>query len=207
MQKQHVRALSRDLQKARALLGENLEVVEGDTLRLDTVHAAVQGVHTVICATGARPAEERRNPEQVDFEGVSNLVVAAASAGVRRFLLVSSIGVTQPEHPVSQFGHVLAAKRRGEDAVRRSGMAYTIVRPGGITDGPGGQGLTIGQGDLISGTISRADLAEVLIRALQTDATRYATFEVVESEGAPPQDWDALFSGLRNDQQANASAG
>ncbi len=203
LRSQHVRALVRDADKGRALLGENLEVVEGDVRRIDTVHDVMMNVHTVICAAGARTAEGTNTPEQVDYEGVRNLVLAAQHAAVKRFLLVSSLAVTRPEHPLNRFGHVLDWKRRGEDALRDSGIAYTIVRPGGLTDEPGGQkGILLGQGDTISGRISRADLAEVCLRALDSDRTQNTTFEVVETDGLPPSDWDALFDALKPDAQA-----
>lgn len=201
----HVRALVRDLQKGRALLGENLELVQGDTRQIDTLHDAVNGVHTVLCATGSRTPEGVNSPEQVDYVGVRNLVMVAKQANVQRFLLVTSIAVTRPEYSLNQSGHVLEWKHKGEDVLRESGLDYTIVRPGGLTDEPGGEkALRVEQGDQLSGSISRDDLAEVCLRALDHSAAHHATFEVVEADGAPPSDWAALFEGLRPDAAAHA---
>lgn len=206
--KQHVRVLARDLQKARALLGENLEVAVGDTRQIDTVHEALLGIHTVICTTGARAVDTGSDPRQIDFEGVQNLVTAAANAGAQRFVLVSSIGVTRPDHPLNRFGNVLQWKARGEEAVRTAGIPYTIVRPGGLSDEPGGQkGIRLGQGDTLSGRVSRADVAEVVLRALAFDQTRQTTFEVIEADGPPPGDWESLFAALRPDFEMSANAG
>jgi uncharacterized protein YbjT (DUF2867 family) len=86
-------------------------------------------------------AEYRRknannSPEQVDAEGVSNLV-AAAPKTLKRFVFVSSCGVLRkdqfPYSLLNAFG-VLDAKQK--EAIIRSGLPYTIIRPGRLTDGP-----------------------------------------------------------------------
>ena len=206
---EHVRALVRDLTKARALLGENLELVEGDARRIDSANEAVQGVQVVICALGARPGNDQNTPEQVDYEGVQNLVMAARNAGVARFVLVSSLAVTRPDHPLNQYGRVLDWKRKGEDALRSSGLVYTIIRPGGLTDDPGGAAaVQFDQGDRASGRISRADVAEIVMQALARDSAHNVTFEVIGGEGSAPvsaEQWDALFAGLRSDLQTGAA--
>ena len=206
---EHVRALVRDFNKARALLGENLELVEGDARRIDSTNEAVQGVQVVICALGARPGSEHNTPEQVDYEAVQNLVMAAKTAGVQRFVLVSSLAVTRPDHPLNQYGRVLDWKLKGEEALRSSGLVYTIVRPGGLTDEPGGTaGLKLDQGDRISGRICRADVAEVVLQALARDSARNVTLEVVSGEGQPPEspeEWDSLFATLRSDLQTGTA--
>lgn len=204
----HVRALVRDVQKSRALLGENLEHVQGDTRQPDALHEAVNGVSTVICVTGTRSPEGANSPEAVDYEGVRNLVNAAKASGVAHFMLISSIGATQPDHPLNkQFGRVLEWKQKGEQALRRSGVAYTIIRPGGLTDEPGGQqAIQIGQGDKLSGRIARADVAEVCLQALSHPNTVNTTFEVIGVEGEPPSDWDAFFADLKRDEKESENA-
>lgn len=204
---EHVRALVRDLTKARALLGENLELVQGDVRRIDSANEAVQGVKTVICTLGARPGHENNTPEQVDYEGVQNLVLAALNAGVERFILVSSLAVTHPEHPLNQYGRILDWKLKGEDVLRSSGLVYTIIRPGGLTDEPGGAALTFDQGDRLSGRVSRADVAETIMQALTHDHASNVTFEVISDDSAPGHhdQWDRLFSSLKADVPTSAA--
>ena len=203
-----VRALVRNLDKAQALFPEeDFELVQGDTREPVTLPQAVAGARAVICATGTRVPAGENSPEHVDFEGVSNLVRAARNAAVARFILVSSTAVTQPGHPMNNFGRVLDWKLEGERAVRESGLAYTIIRPGGLLDDPGGQGaIVIGQGDTISGTISRSDLASCVVHALDNIATYHTTFEIVAVPGdAHPLDradyWHDLFAGLKTDRE------
>jgi uncharacterized protein YbjT (DUF2867 family) len=198
---QPVRALARSLKNARVVLGPEIQITAADVREPATLAPAVEGVRYVLSALGTHAPLGGNSPEHVDYEGVKNLVDAAKSAGVEHFVLVSSIAVTQPDHPLNAFGKVLSWKLKGEEALRASGLAYTIVRPGGLTDEPAGQkGLQIDQGDRISGRISRAVVAQVCLQAMQQPAARNTTFEIVEAEGQMPTDWVAFFSGLQPDR-------
>lgn len=204
---QSVRILVRDAAKAHKLFADveaqtGLEIVTGDVRQPETLAPALRGVSHVMCATGSRAPIGGNSPQHVDYEGVRNLVAAAQATGVERFLLVSSISVTKPNHPLNAFGKVLTWKLRGEEVLRASGVPYTIVRPGGLMDAPGGQsGLKFDQGDRITGTISRQDVAEVCVRALGRPEARNATFELVNTDGPAPDaaGWDALFGSLQPD--------
>jgi uncharacterized protein YbjT (DUF2867 family) len=91
-------------------------------------------------------------------------------------------------------------KAKGEAHLRTSGLAYTIVRPGGLTDDPAGQtGLELQQGEEGSGRIARADVAAVMITALDNPAAVGKTFEAVSNKSAPVNAWRNSFSALRPD--------
>ena len=193
--------LVRNAVRIRTLFGDVPCVFVGDTRQTDTLTPAFQDVRAVICATGTTTPVGSNSPEHVDYQGVRNLVEAARAARVEHFLLVSSCAVTKPDHPLNKFGQVLTWKLKGEDALRASGLTYTIVRPGGLTNEPGGQSaLVLDQGDRISGMISRADVAEVCIQAWLQPKARNTTFEVVQTQDAPVDDWAALFAMLRSDR-------
>ena len=98
------------------------------------------------------------------------------------------------------FDNVLLWKAKGEAAVRASGVPYTIVRPGGLTDKPGGQsGVRLEQGDRGTGLIPRADVARVCVAALQSPEARNRTFEVYSAQTPPDVDWNAVFGKLAAD--------
>lgn len=202
LKNRHVRAFVRDAAKGRALLGENLEVVEGDTRRIDTVHGAMQGIHTVICTTAAHETEGQNSPEQVDYEGVRNLANVAAHVGVERFVLVSALAA-RANAPSGEPARWLEWMRKGEEALRDSGVDYLIVRPGKLTDAPAGENaLRFVQGETVSGQISRVDLAEVLLQVLARDNLRNMTFEVIAADGRAPQtseEWNRLLERLQPD--------
>jgi uncharacterized protein YbjT (DUF2867 family) len=196
-----VRALVRDADSARARLGDGVEYAIGDVRQRATLDAAMQGVRYAISAVGAVPKEPGNGPEFVDYEGVRNLAEAAAAAKLDQLVIVSSAGVTQKDHVLNRmFDNVLIWKGKGEEAVRASGVPYTIVRPGGLTDKPGGQsGVRLEQGDKGTGMIPRGDLARVCVAALKSAAARNRTFEVYAAETSPDIDWDELFGKLAAD--------
>jgi uncharacterized protein YbjT (DUF2867 family) len=187
-----VRALVRDAGRAADL---DAELAVGATTEPATLPAALAGVRAVICATGTHEPTGPNDPMAVDYRGVANLTAAARAAGVEQMVLISTIAATRPEHPLNRFGRVLDAKLAGENALRDSGVPFTVIRPGGLRDGPGGQPLRFAQGDTISGLIDRADVARVAVEALLRPAARGKTFEVIaDPDGS--RDFDALFAGL-----------
>ncbi len=196
----NVRALVRDTQRAQSLFMDQVQIVHGDVRQTETLRSAFEGVENVICATGGNP-RSADTPEKVDFEGVRNQVDAAKAAGVKHFVLISSIAVTKPDHPLNAFGQILTWKLKGEEYLRKSDLVYTIVRPGGLTDEAGGKkSLQIDQGDRISGMISRADVAETCLQLLDDPNARCTTFEIIEGAAIEPPDWKILFSNLIPDR-------
>lgn len=128
-----------------------------------------------------------------------------------QFVMVSSAGVTRPgrgnnsEEPPAvrmndQLGGILTWKLRGEESVRESGIPYTIVRPCALTEEPGGQALIVDQRDTLKGKVSREDIAELCVQALEHSQACNITFEVAEGQNScSPGDWVCLFSQLQPD--------
>ena len=201
----HVRALVRDPLKVNdQQLGPDTEYVVGDVKDPATMAAAMTGASAVISSIGARGKDGPDRPEMVDYQGVRNLVDAAKAAKVRQFVLVSSRGVTQADNPLNRmFGNVLVWKLKGEDFLRASGLAYTIVRPGGLLNEPGGKGdIGFEQGDRKlsgPGPIPREDVATVCVQALKNPEAKFRTFEVSGTDGPPVTNWKAKFASLKPD--------
>jgi uncharacterized protein YbjT (DUF2867 family) len=202
-----VRALVRE--PADAPLDAGVEVVVADARQPATLGPALAGTTALVIAIGSGQGDGANGPEQVDYRGVQNLAAAAAATKLQQVVLVSSAGVTRDDHPLNRlFGNVLQWKARGEAALRSSGVPYTIIRPGGLTDadaGPGG--IRLEQGDKGSGFIPRADLARVCVAALREPAARGRTFEAYAAGGPPPTDWSKLFTALAADAPGTAGAG
>lgn len=131
-----------------------------------------------------------------------------------QFVMVSSAGVTRPGRPGlnleeeppavrlnDQLGGILTWKLRGEDAVRESGIPYTIIRPCALTEEPGGKALVFEQGDNIRGKVSRDDFAELCVQVLEQPKACNITFEVKATENSQDAvNWDSLFSKLQPDE-------
>jgi len=130
-----------------------------------------------------------------------------------QFILNSSAAVTRPGRPGvnieeeipivrlnEQLGGILTWKLRGEDCLRQSGIHYTIIRPCALTEEAGGQGLQFDQGDRLTGKISREDMAELCVQALEQPDACNVTFEVATGQGnSDPDQWSGLFSQLKPD--------
>lgn len=197
-----VRALVRNPDKAANLFGDEVDIRVADITDRSAVLASTKGADTVISAVGSQSPSGPNSPEFVDYGGVKNLVDAAVEHGIDHFVLVSSMGVTNENHPLNAaVGNVMTWKLRGEDHLRASGVDYTVVRPGGLRDEPGGKlALTFDQGDRPGRAfISREDVAAVCVASLQDKAARNRTFEVVNSEGPASRDWSMLFGELLPD--------
>jgi uncharacterized protein YbjT (DUF2867 family) len=193
-----VKALVRDEDKARAVLGDDIRYAVGDVRDINTLALAMDDASYVISAIGASRSDPSNNPEAVDFGGVKNLADAAAQMGVKQFVLVSSSGVTQEDHFLNKaFNNILKWKFAGEQALRTSSVPYTIVRPGGLVNTPGGtDAVVFAQGDTTGGRISREDLALICIAALREPAAINKTFETYSTEEPGSNDWPALFGSL-----------
>jgi uncharacterized protein YbjT (DUF2867 family) len=196
----HPHVLVRDIPKANTLFGAAVTLHAADVRDLETLIEPLQGVDALISAVGTCTPVGGNCPRRVDYEGVVNLVQAAQRTGVRRFILISSIAVTHPEHPLNRFGKILDCKLKGEDVLRQSGLDYTIIRPGGLTDKPGGSNaLIFGQGDQITGMLSRDDLAEICLQALQHPHLSRVTFEAIDAGKKGFPNWVNLFVSLQPD--------
>ena len=194
-----VRVMTRDVAKGRTVLGAYVDLITADATVPATLPVAFDGIELFICTIGSNAVMGQETPEDIDYGGVKNLVDAAKAAGVRHMVLVSSLGVTQPDHPINKYGRVLEWKYKGEEHLRASGLTYTIVRPGGLTDDDGGQGLQFGQGDRISGRIPREDVALVCVKALENPNAYGKTLDIISGDDAAPTDFDAIFQSLHKD--------
>jgi uncharacterized protein YbjT (DUF2867 family) len=194
------RALVRDLTEAQALWGDAVDCYPGDVRDTATLLPAASGMDALVSAIGASSPVGKNCPKRVDYEGVANLVEAAGASGVKRFILISSIAVTRPDHPMNCFGNILKWKFKGEEALRGSSMDYGIIRPGGLKDTPGGQRqLAFSQGDKVLGMVSRSDLAEISLQALQYSQSLRVTFEVIEAEPMDIRQAQLEFTALAMD--------
>jgi uncharacterized protein YbjT (DUF2867 family) len=159
-------------------------VLDLESATADEVAGVVRGADAVVFAAGAGPGSGVERKETVDRAAAVLLADAAEAAGVRRYLLVSSLGA-DAGHPGDEvFDVYLRAKGAADDAVRsRSGLDWTILRPGSLT-GDAGKGLVRLAASTGRGTVPRDDVAAVLAELLETPGTAGLTLELVE--GAVP---------------------
>jgi uncharacterized protein YbjT (DUF2867 family) len=199
------RAVTSNVQRAREQVGAGYDWVEADVRDPQSLDAIFEGVSGVISALGATEFDGPNGPEFVDYEGVRNVVDAAIRNGARQMVLISAAGVTVPDHPLNRMGGVMTWKLKGEDYLRASGLAYTIVRPGGLLDTDMGQSLVVfRQGDDVPysdplSLTSRGDLARICIAALAEPEARFKTFEAFNDATQPGEPRSASFADLARD--------
>ncbi len=194
-----VRALVRDAASAADKLGADVELIVADVRDPESLATAFDGVTAVISAIGASEKEGSNSPEFVDYGGNKNLIDAAVNAGVRQFVMISSMSVTHEDHVLNRiFGNVLIWKLKSEGYLRDSGIPYTVLRPGGLHDKPGGERQIVFEqiDEVKTVSISRADIASVCVAALATAEARNKIFEVFTVREPPNTDWSAKFSAL-----------
>ena len=150
-------------------------VLDLESAALDDVARVVSGADAVVFAAGAGPGSGAARKETVDRGAAVLLADAAERAGVRRYLLISSMGVEgvrdgrTPEGMDDVFVAYLRAKLAAEDDVlARSGLATTVLRPGGLTDAPG-TGRVMLAPSVEPGSVPRDDVAAVLVALLDAD--------------------------------------
>jgi len=195
------RLFVRSAEKARTLFGNDVEgrIVAGSAENPDDIRRAVKGIDAVICAIGGGVTDpEAPPPSAIDRDAVILLASMAKRSGVKRFILISSLAVTKPDHPLNKYGKVLDMKLEGENGVREQfqdeGHAYTIIRPGGLLDGPPMRHrLLLDTGDRITGSIDRSDVAEIAVLSLIVPAAGNRTFELIRVNEAPQDSLDHYF--------------
>ena len=163
-------------------------------LELDNAEAllhALQGCSALVIATGARPSINLAGPLQVDAWGVQAQVQACRSIGVRRVLLVSSLCAGRWLHPLNLFGLILVWKRLGERCLERSGLDWTVIRPGGLSEDDSrstSEGLLVTAADQQeSNSIPRRLVARVCLDALEQPRACGRILEITSTPAQPQQ--------------------
>lgn len=173
-----VRSLIRDPAHAADVREAGGDPVIADLESADDELALVTGrSDAVVFAAGAEPGSGAARKETVDHGAAVKMMRAAKASGIRRYVIVSSIGADAGADG-EEMGPYRRAKGRADDALRESGLDFTIVRPGRLTDEPG-TGLVALGASVGPGQIPRDDVAAVIAAALHQPATIGRTFEVV----------------------------
>jgi uncharacterized protein YbjT (DUF2867 family) len=196
--KQPYRALVRPASnpdKVTALKEIGAEVFEGDVRKPDTLKAAFAGVDTAICTISSMPFSYQAGENDiasVDTQGVINLIDEAKEAGAKRFIYVSFSRNIDMEFPLS------SAKRKVENALKASGLTYTILRPSYFMevwlspavgfDAANAKAQIYGAGDQPVSWISFKDVAKFAVEAISNPAAENAELELGGVEAISPND-------------------
>ncbi|KIU16146.1 NAD(P)H-binding protein [Mycolicibacterium llatzerense] len=162
--------------------GATAIVLDLEQASVADVAAQLEGADVVVFAAGAGPGSGAGRKQTVDRDAAILLADAAETAGVHRYVMVSAISADDRSldagyDPV--FLAYIRAKSEADANVRaRARLQTTIVRPGRLTDDPG-TGLVQAAESTGRGSISRQDVATVLLAVLDAPGTAGRTFEVI----------------------------
>lgn len=172
---ERVVAMVRQGSDAAKLEELGVEVVRGDVLKREDVDNAYKHLGdggVVISALGARKPEDR----PVDTVGQANVADAALGAAVRSFVLITSLGCGEmrpymSERALQAFGDALIHKTKSEEYLKGLDLPWRIIRPGGLRSEPATGGGALYDHVDIHGMIHRADLAQVIVAAAESELT------------------------------------
>jgi uncharacterized protein YbjT (DUF2867 family) len=152
------------------------EEVEG------AVGRAVEGCDAIVFAAGAGPGSGAARKETMDYGGAVKLIEAAERHGVRRYLMLSAMGAADPESGSEEMRPYLSAKARADERLQSSGLDYTIIRPGSLTNEPGTGRITAAPSLGHRGEISREDVAAIFAATLEAENTFGKSFEALSGD-------------------------
>ncbi len=176
------RGLIRDPGQSADLEAVGAEPVIADWEAGDDITPLVAGADAVVFAAGAGAGSGPERKRTVDYGGAVKLIEAAKANGVSRYVIVSSMGADDPLSGPESMRPYQEAKAAADEALRESGLDFTIVRPGGLTDDPG-TGLVDAAPSLgRRGSIPRDDVAAVLLAVLDAPLTISMTFELLSGD-------------------------
>lgn len=142
---------------------------------------APAGCDAIVYTAGAGPGSGAAKKQTVDRAGSDKLVDAAAAHGVRRYIMVSAMGADDPASGAEALRPYLEAKGQADDHLRASGLDWTVLRPGGLTDDEGSGRIRLGSG-LPHGRVSRDNVADVIVALLETRRGVHQTMDLLDGD-------------------------
>ncbi|MGO4817188.1 SDR family oxidoreductase [Flavobacterium sp. W22_SRS_FP1] len=155
---------------------QNIQTVLGD-LENDVSSLFTDKIDRVLFAAGSGG----KSVIGVDQEGAKKLIDASKNANVKKFVMLSSMGADKPEE-ATQLQDYLKAKHNADEYLKNSGLKYSIVRPGTLTNEPPLEMIELEKKLKQHGEISRADVAQTLVQSLEDKTAPNATFEIIKGE-------------------------
>jgi uncharacterized protein YbjT (DUF2867 family) len=167
---------------------DHVATAGGEAVIVDLEHASAEevareiaGADAVVFAAGAGPGSGAARKETMDYGGAVLMIEAARLANATRYVMISAMSADADREGEEVFDVYIRAKGRADEELAESGLEYTIIRPGGLTDAEPKGGFKVapitGRGE-----IPRADVAAVVAACLADPKTIGRTFEVISGE-------------------------
>ncbi len=177
-------ALLRSDKSEAELSAMGIAIVKGDALEGAAMKEAIapHSPEAVISTIGGLPED---GGTRADFLGNKHLIDAAMAAQVKRFILISSIGSGDSEQALSDnvlevLGPVLKEKAQAEAYLVNSGLAYTVIRPGGLVSESATGQEVLTEDPKVAGSIPRAAVARLAVHCLNSDKAVNRVFSAID---------------------------
>lgn len=192
-----VRAFVRKEEQAKELESNGIETHLGDLEgSVSDLEEAVKGTDAVVFTAGSGGSTGADKTLLIDLDGAVKVIDAAKNVGVDRFLMVSAFGADQREKWNEEIKSYYVAKYYADKELMQSGLNYTIVRPGGLTDDASKGKVVVSDNmqlaDSDDWTIPREDVAKVVFESLDNEKTYYKAFDLVSGEQSIEEALDQL---------------
>ncbi|MAN59155.1 MAG: NAD-dependent dehydratase [Flavobacteriaceae bacterium] len=172
-------AMVRHKDQEKVFAEKNIETRLAD-LEKNVSHTVTE-IDKVIFAAGSGGDTSKEKTTAVDQEGAKKIIDLSAIAGIKKFVMLSSMGADNPEQS-EEMQHYLQAKKNADDHLRKSGLSYSIIRPGALTDEGRTGTIKLAKSLNEQGEIARADVAETLVAALHDDTLPNETVEILSGD-------------------------
>jgi uncharacterized protein YbjT (DUF2867 family) len=176
------RGVIRKAEQAGDLEAAGAEPVLCDLERGDDLRPHLDSADAIVFAAGAGPGSGPERKRTVDYGTAVAAMEAASETGVARYVIVSSIGTHDVDGAGEAMRPYLQAKRDADNALRESGLDWTIVKPGRLTDAPGTGRVRVSRTFGARDAVPRDDVALVLLECLQAPNTIGVEFELFEGD-------------------------
>ncbi len=164
-------------------LPKGADLRNGDLTNLQD--GVCDGMDVVIFAAGSGGSTGPDMTDKVDRDGAKRLIDLAGASGVKRFVMLSSVGADQSD-PAGEMAHYLKAKHDADEHLKASGMTYSILRPVALNDDGRSVKVILGDDVDISAEASRSDVAHVLAKAAVSGSFD-GMVQLMQSSGRPLQ--------------------
>lgn len=172
-------AMVRKEEQTEQFKEKGIDTVLGD-LEKDFSHA-FEGVDTVVFAAGSGGDTGADMTVVIDQEGAIESVDNAKNAGVKHFIIVSSMGADAPKE-ADEIKHYLYAKHRADEHLKASGLNYTIIRPGMLQNDGGTGKVSLSEENQEFGDVQREDVAAVIVQAVDADKAENKVYTLLEGD-------------------------
>ncbi len=168
-------AMVRKEEQKQSFENNKVKAVLAD-LENDVSHA-LKGMDKVIFAAGSKG----KNVVGVDQEGAKKLITAGKQEGISKYVMLSSMGADNPSQS-EDLKDYLIAKQNADNFLKESGLNYSIIRPGALTDEKALGKIELKEKLNKNGEISRQDVAKTLVEALDNSILENKIVEIIKGE-------------------------